>query len=164
MYVTVSVTEQVTHSATLNMQLHKKRILDEWWRILTDFTVPDKPEDVIRRTANSLHFVYKVCSGCHGELTTRLLFPGCNLRYSRGISIPSGGQETQATLPQAASRGSQTKEDPTEKRDHVTHHKESRLRADHVWSYLDEIEVKICLRHCQTCQILVPDGSLQRLR
>ena len=53
--------EQVTTGFSHYVILYKKRILDEWWEILTKLTLPDKPIDVIKRTPNSLHFTYQVC-------------------------------------------------------------------------------------------------------
>jgi len=50
---------EVTNAISSNIKLHKKQILDEWWKILSDFTPPDKPGDVIKRTPNSLHFMYQ---------------------------------------------------------------------------------------------------------
>ena len=38
----------------------KEQILDEWWRIIFDWTVPDNWDDIIHRTGNSVNFVYKV--------------------------------------------------------------------------------------------------------
>ena len=38
----------------------KEQILDEWWRIIFDWTVPDNWDDIIHRTGNSINFVYKV--------------------------------------------------------------------------------------------------------
>ena len=54
------IIQQATSSFVLHIQLCKKRILDEWWKILTDLTPPDNPGDIIKRTPNSLHFTYKV--------------------------------------------------------------------------------------------------------
>jgi len=39
--------------------LRKELILDDWWRVIFQYTVPDNPDDVIQRTANSLHFYYR---------------------------------------------------------------------------------------------------------
>ena len=42
------------------LPLLKEQILDEWWRIIFDWTVPDNWDDIIHRTGNSVNFVYKV--------------------------------------------------------------------------------------------------------
>eukprot|EP00092_Neocalanus_flemingeri_P017319 GFUD01018732.1.p1 GENE.GFUD01018732.1~~GFUD01018732.1.p1 ORF type:complete len:479 (+),score=114.93 GFUD01018732.1:52-1488(+) len=39
--------------------LKKELVLDDWWRILFQNTTPDHPDDIIQRTANSLHFYYQ---------------------------------------------------------------------------------------------------------
>ena len=39
--------------------LKKELVLDDWWKILFQNTTPDQPDDVIYRTANSLHFYYR---------------------------------------------------------------------------------------------------------
>ena len=36
--------------------LRKELVLEDWWRVIFQNTVPDKPDDVIHKTANSLHF------------------------------------------------------------------------------------------------------------
>jgi len=41
------------------LPLRKELILDDWWRVIFQHTVPDNPDDVIQRTANSLHFYYR---------------------------------------------------------------------------------------------------------
>ena len=38
--------------------LKKELVLDDWWRVLFQNTTPDHPDDIIHRTANSLHFYY----------------------------------------------------------------------------------------------------------
>ena len=39
--------------------LKKELVLDDWWKVLFLNTTPDHPEDIIHRTANSLHFYYQ---------------------------------------------------------------------------------------------------------
>ena len=52
----------VTWPSFLNttwIPLRKELVLDDWWRVIFHNTVPDNPDDVINRTANSLHFCYR---------------------------------------------------------------------------------------------------------
>ena len=41
------------------LSLKKELILHDWWRIIWENTVPDHWDDVIKRTGNSLNFLYK---------------------------------------------------------------------------------------------------------
>jgi len=102
----------VTNAIAANIQLHKKWILDEWWRLLTDFTPPDSPGDVIKRTPNSLHFVYQVGIGTSlSSLTTSNHSLGSCHRYSSGLPLPPKHWRAQTASPQAPGSRSQTAED-----------------------------------------------------
>jgi len=60
--VTVFVTWSLNNakcSIAAALPFQKELILDDWWKIIFDFTEPDSWDDPIRRTSNSLNFSYK---------------------------------------------------------------------------------------------------------